>query len=336
MASAHGLKTRRYAAAALILAGCGAPACATEPIIDMHVHAMFTERQHPIAGCTGDQPVTYPAVDPATLQTQTESCPHPLLSETHRDQFEADTIRALRTAGVRRAVLIGAPDVLQRWQREAPGMFIPADAPKNLSAGETQRLRSLQASGAVKIFAEVGLQYAGIRADDPRAEFFWLLAEDRDVPVGIHLGMGTPLTGEHVRTDPYRAALTTPFQLEEVLKKHPRLRIYAMHAGSPLIDEMMAMLFTYPSLYVDISGNNWNMPRAQFYSELKRLVDAGFSKRIMFGSDQTIWPQAIGLAIQTIDEAPFLTKEQKRDILYNNAARFLRLSQEEIAQDHSR
>ncbi len=215
-------------------------------------------------------------------------------------------------------------------------MFIPADAPKNLSAGETQRLRSLQASGAVKIFAEVGLQYAGIRADDPRAEFFWSLAEDRDVPVGIHLGMGTPLTGEHVRTDPYRAALTTPFQLEEVLKKHPRLRIYAMHAGSPLIDEMMAMLFTYPSLYVDISGNNWNMPRAQFYSELKRLVDAGFSKRIMFGSDQTIWPQAIGLAIQTIDEAPFLTKEQKRDILYNNAARFLRLSQEEIAQDHSR
>ncbi|MEP6509712.1 MAG: amidohydrolase family protein, partial [Gemmatimonadales bacterium] len=60
-------------------------------------------------------------------------------------------------------------------------------------------------------------------------------------------------------------------------------------------------------------------------SQLKRLVDAGFSRRIMFGSDQMIWPQTIGLAIKTINEAPFLTDQQKRDILYNNAARFLRL-----------
>jgi predicted TIM-barrel fold metal-dependent hydrolase len=87
---------------------------------------------------------------------------------------------------------------------------------------------------------------------------------------------------------------------------------------------------------VDVSANDWNMPRAQFYSELKRLVDAGFAKRIMFGSDQTIWPQAIGLGIKTIQEAPFLTRGEKRDILYNNAARFLRLSKEEIARDHGR
>jgi uncharacterized protein len=38
------------------------------------------------------------------------------------------------------------------------------------------------------------------------------------------------------------------------------------------------------------------------------------------------WPQAIGLAIETIEAAPFLTPAQKRDILYNNAARFLRLT----------
>jgi len=68
---------------------------------------------------------------------------------------------------------------------------------------------------------------------------------------------------------------------------------------------------------------------------LKRLVDAGFSKRILFGSDQTIWPQAIGLAIESIEEAPFLTAEQKRDIFYNNSARFLRLTKEQIAADHA-
>lgn len=109
-----------------------------------------------------------------------------------------------------------------------------------------------------------------------------------------------------------------------------------MHYGSPLVDEMIAMMFAYPNLYVDVSANNWGMRRAQFHDHLKRMVDAGFEKRIMFGSDQMIWPEAIPKAIEAIDRAPFLDASQKRDILYNNAARFLRLPAEEIARDHRR
>jgi predicted TIM-barrel fold metal-dependent hydrolase len=85
---------------------------------------------------------------------------------------------------------------------------------------------------------------------------------------------------------------------------------------------------------VDIAQNNWGFPREHFYSQLKRLVDAGFEERIMWGSDQMVWPQTIRIAIETIEKAPFLTGKQKRDIFYNNAARFLRLSKEEIAKHH--
>jgi predicted TIM-barrel fold metal-dependent hydrolase len=35
-----------------------------------------------------------------------------------------------------------------------------------------------------------------------------------------------------------------------------------------------------------------------------------------------------------IEDAPFLDAQQKRDILYDNAARFLRLSPQEIAGHH--
>jgi len=45
----------------------------------------------------------------------------------------------------------------------------------------------------------------------------------------------------------------------------------------------------------------------------------------MFGSDQMQWPAKIDEAIEAIEEADYLTAEQKRDILYNNAARFFRL-----------
>jgi len=87
---------------------------------------------------------------------------------------------------------------------------------------------------------------------------------------------------------------------------------------------------------VDVACNDWLMPRAQFYSQLKQLVDAGFEKRIMFGSDQMWWPDAIPEAIRSIQHAPFLSASQKRDILYNNAARFLRLSPAQIKADNAR
>jgi predicted TIM-barrel fold metal-dependent hydrolase len=48
-----------------------------------------------------------------------------------------------------------------------------------------------------------------------------------------------------------------------------------------------------------------------------------------------IWPGVIDASIRTIKEADFLTEAQKRDIFYNNAARFLRLTKEQIAADHA-
>ena len=69
---------------------------------------------------------------------------------------------------------------------------------------------------------------------------------------------------------------------------------------------------------------------------LERIVEAGFGNRVMFGSDQMVWPGVIERSIASIDDAAFLGAELKRDIFYNNAARFLRLSEERIAAHHGR
>jgi uncharacterized protein len=47
-----------------------------------------------------------------------------------------------------------------------------------------------------------------------------------------------------------------------------------------------------------------------------------------------VWPDTIAIAVDGIESARYLTAEQKRDILYNNAARFLRLGADEIAKHH--
>ena len=99
-----------------------------------------------------------------------------------------------------------------------------------------------------------------------------------------------------------------------------------MHYGEPFIDELIALLYHYPQVYVDLGGIQWTYPSEYFYEyHLKKMVSAGFGKRIMFGSDAMVFPDLIDKSIELIENADFLTKEQKRDIFYNNAARFLRL-----------
>ncbi|HSR00721.1 MAG TPA: amidohydrolase family protein, partial [Sphingomicrobium sp.] len=133
----------------------------------------------------------------------------------------------------------------------------------------------------------------------------------------------------------YLAANSDPLRLEPVLIRHPRLRIYIMHAGYPFIDNLLALLEAHPQVYVDIAAIVGTEPRAGFYRYLREIVDAGFGDRVMFGTDQGVWPELIERSIDAIDKAPFLSKRQKRDILYNNAARFLRLSGKEIARQHA-
>ena len=89
----------------------------------------------------------------------------------------------------------------------------------------------------------------------------------------------------------------------------------------------------HPQVYVDIGVIVFTRP--DFYTYLRRIVEAGHANRVMFGSDQMVWPGVIERAITRIEKAPFLTEQQKRDILYNNAARFLRLSEEDVAAHRS-
>jgi uncharacterized protein len=196
-------------------------------------------------------------------------------------------------------------------------------------------MRAWFKEGRYAVLGEVTTQYERIDPSDPRLEPYLALAEEMDIPVGIHVGTGPP-GAPYLGSKDYRARLHSPLGLEEALLRHPKLRIYAMHAGWPMLDDILAMLWTHPQLYVDIDVISFALPRAGFQSYLQRIVEAGFGKRVLFGSDQMVWPEAIEVAIQSIETADLLQPEQKRDILYNNAARFLRLSPQQIARQQGK
>ncbi|MCE3004287.1 MAG: amidohydrolase [Xanthomonadaceae bacterium] len=321
--------------ASMLLPVC-AQAQAPLPVIEMHLHAFRMDEVPPGAPiCPGRLGALVPTLDPkeAFDPGMLGECATPLRAARSDADLRDKSIAALRQHNVRLAMTEGAVEDVAAWRARAPDIILPGVAFGTRKDKSIAELRRLHAAGQLAVLGEVYIQYRGHRPDDARYAPYFALAEELDIPVGIHLGEGPPAAARFPGYETYRVSRGSPFMLEEVLRKHPRLRIYVMHYGSPLVDEMIAMMFTYPNLYVDVSCNNWLSPRAQFYDALKRMVDAGFGKWIMFGSDQMYWPEAIGQAIESIRNAPF-HDAQKQDILYDNAARFLRLSADTIASHH--
>lgn len=336
----------RLAISALLLGACAnvePDQPRNEPIIDMHMHAWSLAEfgEAPPAGCIGAFGVDMNGRDPAQpFDFESLATCKVMVEPPESDEAVLqETLAMMDRLNIVAGVLAGEREIVAHWRKTAPGRFIPAanffldnDPPPPERVND---LAQRVASGEVAVFAEVTPQYRGMKPDDPSLEAFYAMAERLDVPVGVHMGYGAP-GGPYWIYPAYRASLGNPLLLEDLLARYPKLRIYVMHAGMPMTDEMIALLFSHPQVYVDIAADNYAVPRPEFYFHLRRLVEAGYSKRILFGSDQMLWPEAIEVAVKSIAEAPFLSEEQKRDILYNNASRFLRLSQEQIDRHHGR
>ena len=324
------------AAAALNAQGVG------KPIIDMHMHGWTLQEEFggvPPPFCVGARGVVMNAHDPAKPLdfAALATCKVMFQAPKTDEALLTGTLAEMRRFNIVAGVLAGERAVVAKWRAAAPDRFLPAAnffvddglPPPSRVAELEQRVKS----GETRIFAEVTPQYRGLSPDHPALEPFYALAERLDVPVGIHMGYGAP-GGPYWIYPKYRAALGNPLLLEDLLVRHPKMRVYVMHAGMPMTDEIIALLYSHPQVYVDISADNVGVPRPEFHHHLRRLVEAGYGQRIMFGSDQMVWPQTIEVAIDAITEADYLTAAQKRDILYNNAARFVRLTPEQIAAHH--
>lgn len=274
------------------------------PVIDVHMHAYAKDPRW-------DQKVPNPITGQA-------------ITATNEQAHMQATFAEMKKYNIVKAIVSTDYDAVLRWKTAAPDSVIASYGFDDPAKVNLEFLRKEHAAGRLVALGEIAVQYEGLGPNDPKMEPIYALAEELDIPVAIHIGLSKP--GVAYDDSPkYRAALTNPMLLEEVLIKHPKLRLYVMHAGWPMLDQMIALLWAHPQVYVDVGVIDWALPRPEFHSYLRRLVEAGFGQRIMFGSDQMVWPEAIGKAIEGIETAAFLTEEQKRDIFYNNAAKFFRL-----------
>ena len=329
-----------FVCAAWLLAPEKAAVQGREPVIDMHLHALAATAQGPppMGMCT---PIdSMPGWDPIAPFPQVfievfkkPACANPVWSPTTDVEVMTRTLDVMKRHNVI-GVLSGPAARVDAWMAVEQRPFHPCPRPGRGSR-QAHRLPTSSGSGTrrndCQCLAKSPTSTSGLLPDDPRMEPYWRLAEELDIPVGYHVGPGPP-GAIYLGSPNYRARLHSALTLEEALVKHPKLRLYVMHAGFPLLDDMLAVLYAYPQVYVDVGIIVYGQPRPAFYRYLQALVDAGFGKRVMFGSDQMVWPETLERAITVINDAPFLSAAQKRDILYNNAATFLRLTKEDMAR----
>jgi len=308
------LKFGGVAAASLALPGTVIASASAQPrpIIDVHMHA------YPAA-----TPFGHPIVNPIS------GVRSPIVNGA--DHLAACIAEMKRHNVVKGIVSGGDGDRLQAaldWHDRDPDRFIAGAGVRgseDTPLPPLDVLREAFAKGRLRVLGEVTSQYAGLSLSDPKYEPLLALAEEFDVPVALHTGTMPEGTTFDPCCRTARARFGNPENVEEALNRHPKLRLNLMHSGWPYLEDTMAMLMLYPNVNVDTGALDWLLPRAHFHDYLRQLVEAGFGKRIMFGSDHMFWPDAIGLAIAGIESAEFLSEEQKRDIFYNNAVRFYKL-----------
>ncbi|WP_288369756.1 amidohydrolase family protein [uncultured Algoriphagus sp.] len=282
-------------------------------IIDMHIHS-YTESDFGVR-------------EPSATDH------YGVKGSANAEEHLLETFAATERFNIVKAAVSGNPESVKNWKerdkdnRVIRGIlsFLPDDYGIDIVKFE----KMIQA-GEIEIFGELGPYYSGTTLSDSIWQPYLEICEKYDIPVAVHTGGGDP-GGTYSWSPKARLALGDPYLIEDVLVKYPKLRVYLMHAGGEDWPEHAIRLMAYyPQLYTDIAVLLWVEPNTQRYVAdfLRNIKHAGYLDRVMFGSDQMIWPYAIEKSIEFLEGLDFLTEEDKEGIFYGNAARFLKLEEQ--------
>ena len=271
----------------------------TAQVIDMHMHS-YTEKDF----WTGK------------ARNGLES------SKTAREHLE-QTIKKMDKHKIEYAVICGSIESIERYT-SADKRFIPGYQDYQDTLIPVRQFEEYVQSGKIKVFGEVMAVYKGLTLADSSYQPYLAICEKYGVPVAYHSGGSFP-NAQNLGWPKYRISLGNPFLIEDVLVKYPKLKLYLMHAGENFYENTLRMMDGYPNLYADLGVELWLHPMTKDFAIkfLKSAKEYGVIDRVMYGSDQMVWPEAITSSINFLNGLDFLTKEEIEMILYRNAKRFL-------------
>ncbi len=276
-------------------------------IIDMHIHSYENDEfKHQIKDYWGNTS-----------------------SKNSSEHFE-ETYQLMQRFGIEKAVVSGNLKSLKEWtskdteNRIIKGIYANHPSELKINPDEFERL---YIENKIDVFGEIGAYYSGTTLNDSIWQPYLEVCERLDIPVAVHTGGGDP-GGTYTWSPKARLYLSNPLLIEDVLVRYPKLRIYLMHSGEVFHEEALRLMAYYPQVYSDLGAMLWVEPITQRYivEFLKNAKQAGILNRVMYGTDQMLWPGAIEMSVNFLKNLDFLTEKEKQDIFYNNAATFLKIN----------
>ncbi|SHI58111.1 Predicted metal-dependent hydrolase, TIM-barrel fold [Tangfeifania diversioriginum] len=204
--------------------------------------------------------------------------------------------------------------------------FITAHQDQEDGLLEISNFEKLIQEGKIKIFGEIMAVYKGLSLSDSIYAPYLKICEKYDIPVAVHTGTSHPRLANTCCPN-YRIETGNPLNVEDVLIRHPNLRVYLMHAGTEHYQKTIALMYQFPELYVDVGALLWIDDFTKYFGVefLKAAKATGMIDRVMFGSDPMVWPGAITASIKFLESLDFLTEDDKQKIFYSNAKTFLNI-----------
>ena len=142
------------------------------PIIDVHLHAYLPQSYVP-----NTNPVT-------------KKMPVSVSTEEHMHA----TLDAMDKHNVILGYVSGPIQAVQAWQEFAPDRFVAGAQFGYAGEVTLEELRTCFEDGRLGLMGEITSQYEGLSPSDPQLDPYFALAEELDIPVGIHTGTSAPRT----------------------------------------------------------------------------------------------------------------------------------------------
>ncbi len=136
-----------------------------------------------------------------------------------------------------------------------------------------------------------------------------------DIPIWFHLSINYSTNNMEVER---------PIYLDIVAQDFPELKIIAGHGGWPWVNELVAVAWRNPNIYIDIASYlpKYIGMKGTGWEQLIHFGNSVLQDRILFGSTWLFMGMSIKQLADGVMELP-LKEEVKRKWLYENAARLL-------------
>lgn len=177
---------------------------------------------------------------------------------------------------------------------------------------------------AERAFAVQGLR--GLKLNPSKQKFYpteacmeplYELCERYNKPIVFHAGLSWEPDAP--------AKYSHPLAFEEVLIRHPKLRICLAHFAWPWVREMVMLLIKYPNVYTDTALLYVDSPEEQMQELFAKDMgpmwfERSFPRQVMFGSNGPRF-RAFKLK-RALDKVP-MRDYAREGLYYKNALRFL-------------